>query len=231
MTHLDIALPQLKESVLGMMQIVKNQVEKSESALHNMDHDLAHEIIMNEKLVNAYELKIDIDCENILALYNPVAVDLRFVLTSYNINSTLERIADNAKGIAKFILDFESPINEEIKQTLRFEEMFKMVLFMLDTIYTAYEHEDTELARKIFKQDKSIDKIYKLSLQLSIDQIQQYPEHVKEILCLYTIIRKLERIGDLLENIAEELIYHIEAKVMKHRNLMKQNKADDSTKI
>ena len=100
MTHLEQEINDLRKELLSMFLAVDNQLQKSEKALLEFDKDLAAEITNTEKRINSLELKIDRDCENILALYSPVAVDLRFVLSVYKINHELERIADIADGIA-----------------------------------------------------------------------------------------------------------------------------------
>src|SRR5262245_40311532 len=101
MTHLDIELRQLKAEAIEMYDLVASQLKKSKNALINFDKELAREVNFNERRVNALELKIDKDCENIIALFNPLAVDLRLVLAVLKINSNLERIGDIADGIAR----------------------------------------------------------------------------------------------------------------------------------
>ena len=103
MTQLEQEIHELRKELLNMFLAVNNQLLKSEKALLEFDKDLAAEITNAEKRINSLELKIDRDCENILALYSPVAVDLRFVLSVYKINHELERIADIADGIANYV--------------------------------------------------------------------------------------------------------------------------------
>ena len=107
MSHLDTEIHLLREQLIDMQRLVRSQLSKCRTALFSFDTDLAREVLFNEKRVNALELKIDRDCENILALFNPVAVDLRFVLAALKINTNLERIGDNAEGIARYVLDVE----------------------------------------------------------------------------------------------------------------------------
>src|SRR5680860_1009683 len=102
MNHLDTEIKLLNDDILELMYLVKTQLEKGRKAFLNFDEELALEITINEKRVDALELKIDRDCENILALFNPVAVDLRFVMASFKINSDLERLGDHADSIAKY---------------------------------------------------------------------------------------------------------------------------------
>ena len=100
LTPLDNELQQLKSEVINMWKMVLSQLEKTERALSNMDKDLAREVVLTEKRVNAYELKIDSDCEDIIALFAPVAINLRFLLAALKINMNLERTGDIAEGIA-----------------------------------------------------------------------------------------------------------------------------------
>ena len=92
MSHLNIELQDLRSNILEMFELVQTQLTKSKESFLQLDKDLAREVVINEKRVNGFELKIDRDCENIIALFNPVAIDLRFVLACMKINSNLERI-------------------------------------------------------------------------------------------------------------------------------------------
>src|SRR6266487_6194075 len=105
MTQLEIELQHLNKEVVNMWNLVQSQLVKSMSSLLNFDKDLAREVVLLEKRVNGSELKIDRDCENIFALFNPLAVDLRFVLAVLKINSNLERIGDIADGIARYVVE------------------------------------------------------------------------------------------------------------------------------
>ena len=107
MTLLEQELKDLRVELLNMFLAVNNQLTKSEKSFLEFDKDIASEIANSEKRINSLELKIDRDCENILALYSPVAVDLRFVLSVYKINHELERIADIADGIADYVNDLD----------------------------------------------------------------------------------------------------------------------------
>src|SRR5579862_941297 len=104
MAQLEVQLGLLKQEVINMWSLVRSQLIKAQTSLINFDKDLAREVILKERRVNGYELKIDRDCENIFALLTPVAIDLRFVLAVLKINSNLERIGDIAEGVAKYIV-------------------------------------------------------------------------------------------------------------------------------
>src|SRR5215510_9252264 len=120
MKHTEKELQELKEEVNEMWRLVLSQLEKAKQSFLNGDVELAREIVSREKRVDAFELKIDSDCENYIALYSPVAVDLRLVLSLIKFGITLERIADFAKGIARHVIDddchkFDAQLIEELQ--------------------------------------------------------------------------------------------------------------------
>src|SRR4030095_13889274 len=125
-THLDTELSRLKNEIEEMGLLVQNQLKKSWQALKKHDKGIAREIIFQERRVNAEELKIDRDCENIMALFNPVAIDLRLVFATFKINSHLERIGDNAKGIARYSLEMEKPYDPVLLETLQIKKMYEV---------------------------------------------------------------------------------------------------------
>lgn len=217
MTHLDTELHLLKEQLIDMQRLVRTQIGKCKNALIQFDHELAHEVLELEPKINSLELKTDRDCENILALFNPVAVDLRFILAALKINTNLERIGDNAEGIARYVLDVKTPFPEQIIAAYRFEEMYKTAVSMLDDSLEAFITENTRLARDVFAKDDLLDEINLAATQTTLQLIgtAQEPLHCLNML---SIIRKLERVGDQTKNIAEEIIFFVEAKVLKHES-------------
>jgi len=229
MTHLDTEIKLLKDNVLELMFLVKNQLEKGQKALDNFDEELAHEIMANEKRVDSLELTIDRDCENILALFNPVAVDLRFVMASFKINSDLERIGDHTNSIAKYILDFGKQIDDETIDKMRIDEMYETSIKMMSNVFNAFITEDTKLARKVFKLDKTLNEINRSVSEVTAKLIRENVDQTHNYLYLFSIIRKLERVGDLTKNIAEDLIFYIEAKVLKHQKMKTKNSNGNSS--
>jgi len=218
MTQLETELDHLKNEVKNMWGLVTSQVVKASTALFNFDKDLAREVLLKEKRVNGAELKIDRDCENILALYSPVAIDLRFLLAVLKINSNLERIGDIAEGIAKYVLDAGGPFSQEILRATQIVEMYKESLTMLEDTLVAFENEDTIIARGVFKKDEFLDAVNISANELIESYLFEYPNDLDHALYILSIIRKLERVGDQSKNIAEEIIFYLEAKVLKHSN-------------
>lgn len=218
MTHLDIELKNLKTDMLEMFSLVKNQLEKSKLALITLDKDLAREVMVNEKRVNGFELKLDRDCENIIALLNPVAVDLRLVLACLKINSNLERVGDIADGIAKFVLDIKLEVEKDLLKETRLIEMFEVSQNILTDVMDAFDREDTVLARSVFKKDEILDEININANTAVAEFIRNHQDRINQSLYTLSAIRKLERVGDQCKNIAEEIIFYIEAKVLKHKS-------------
>ncbi len=217
MTHLDSELQLLKGECISMWNLVLLQINKTQDSLLRFDKDLAREVVLNEKRVNAYELKIDRDCENIFALFNPVAVDLRFVLAVLKINNNLERTGDIAEGIGKFIVFTETSFDKNLLEVAQVIKMFNEATSMLAEVLTAFEKEDTALARSVFKQDEVLDNINLKANSVIADFIRKNPDKLEQALYILSTIRKLERVGDQVKNIAEEIIFYVEAKVLKHK--------------
>jgi len=216
MTHLEIEIKRLKGEILEMFDIIQLQMRKANDAVILMDKELAREVNFNEKRVNALELKIDKDCENIFALFNPVAIDLRFVLAALKINYNLERIGDIADGISRYVVEANTVFDPELIDVSSLNEMFGMCLQMLDDVKKAFDYEDSKIARGIFQKDDFLDeKNAKANLVIE-EFIKSKPDKIAQSLQIISTIRKLERTGDQIKNIAEEIIFYIEAKVLKH---------------
>lgn len=218
MTHLEEELTKLKSEITDMWQMVISQLHKTREALLQFDKDLAREVVATEKRVNSRELKIDRDCENIFALFNPVAVDLRTVLAVLKINNNLERTGDIAEGIAKYIIFADEPFHAELLERTEILRMYDETNNILEDVLKAFETDDTRLARSIFKRDEIVDEINVKSNDVVADFIRSHPDKIEEALYLISMIRKLERVGDHCKNIAEEIIFNIEAKVLKHKS-------------
>jgi phosphate transport system protein len=216
MTHLDIELKQLKTDMVEMFHMVSLQLSKAKDGLVNFDKDLALEVMEKERRVNSFELKLDRDCENIIALFNPVAVDLRFVLACLKINNNLERNGDIADGIARFVLKIKTEPDKQLLESARLVEMFTIAIEMMTDVSLAFETEDTKLARSVFKRDAMLDEININANNAVAEFIKGNNDRINQSLYVLSTIRKLERIGDQCKNIAEEIIFYIEAKVLKH---------------
>lgn len=164
------------------------------------------------------ELKVERNCENYIALYNPVAIDLRLVLSIMKISISLERIGDYAEGIAHHIIDRDcNNIDNELIEELEIEKMFGVLLNMITNALVIFDLEETKSSRKILKKDKEVNRIYKMAFERLESYVLKNP---KDALCglkLILLIRKLERFGDHSGNIVEEIVFFLDAKVLKHK--------------
>lgn len=217
MNHKEKELLAIKDEVGQMWKLVLSQLEKSKQAFLHNDLELAREVVSREKRVDAFELKIDCDCENYIALYNPVAIDLRLVLSLIKISITLERIGDFAEGIARHVMDDDcNKVNPQLIEELNFEKVFDILTMMLSESFVALESENTKMSGRILAKDAEVNQCYNNSLNILTTYLEQ---HAKEIYCglkLLLVIRKLERIGDQCSNIVEEIVFYVDAKVLKH---------------
>ena len=221
MSHLETDLEQLKVDLIQMWNLVINQMEKARLALVNGDMDLAHEVRTNEKRVDAFELKIEMDCENIIMLQSPVAIDLRFLLSVLKINYNLERIGDYANTIAKSAEHSDKPWPAEMLSETKMPEMFFIAQSMIQQSLASFEKGDRKLVKGLFGMDEKLDKINYEITPVICKLIREKVDDIPMLLDAYSIIRKLERAGDHITNIAEELIFYYDAVVVKHNKLSK----------
>jgi len=217
MRLLEQELVTLRLDLMEMWRLVISQVTNAGEAILSFDKDLAAQVIRREKKVDAYELKLDGYCENIIALHQPVAIDLRFVLAVLKITSDLERIADFANGISHILISNPTIIlDAEIISDTRLSVMVEQVNKMLAQGLEAFENEKSSFAAAIFNEDSLVDEINENSVSVIANYVQKNPDRVYECLQLIGVFRKMERIGDHCSNIAEEIFFYIDAKVLKH---------------
>ena len=196
----------LKKEIDEMWTLVYNQLDRAGEAVLTLDKELAQQVMVRERRVNAFELKIDSDVEDIIALYNPVAIDLRFVLAMLKINTNLERLGDFAEGIARFVIRSKEPVlDAELLNRLRLAEMQAELLSMLELAKRALNEESIELAAGVFAKDNLLDEINARATGIIADYITEHPEAVHTGVDLVSVFRKLERAGDHITNIAEEI--------------------------
>lgn len=210
-------LAEIKKEVLDMWTLVLRQMQQAQKAVVTMDKGEAEQIAAHEKLVNSFDLKIDSMAEDFIALYTPVAVDLRFVLAMLNVNSNLERIGDYADGLARFVMrsQGEKP-DGKLFEELRLPEMFTRVITMLEQAKDALEREDAALAKSVIAQDDALDGLNADAIRILTDYAAAHPEGVRMCMELNGVFRKLERTGDHINNIVEDIVFYMDAKVLKH---------------
>lgn len=220
MKHTEKEILLLKEQINEMWRLVISQLEKAKDALLNNDVELALEVISREKRVNVYDLKVDNDCENFIALYSPVAIDLRLVLSLIKISAALERIGDFAEGIARFVADKDcKDLDDDLLEKLQMEKMFDIIIGMLYDCYATLDSENTKISGKILAKDKIVNRIYLNSISVLSEYTRANPDFTECGYKLFLMVRKLERVGDHCSNIVEEIVFYIDAKILKHGGL------------
>mgnify|MGYP000146231109 CR=1 FL=1 len=210
-------LKTIRQEVLDMWSLVYDQMSNVCEAIPTVDKEKAWDVLIREKRVNACELKLDCDIEDFLVLYNPVAVDMRFIVAMLKINTDLERIGDFAENIARFIIRQDGQrIDADLLEKTRLKEMADAVLDMLATAKTALENEDLTLANSLFEKDNLVDEINAASTKALAEYIGQHPEKAEFCLDFKGVFIRLERTGDHITNLAEEIVFYIDAVVLKH---------------
>ncbi len=212
---LDEHIEKLKTRVIKMCSLVDEQVQNAIKAVETNDLELANSVIDRDKKVNKYDVKIDKICQRIFALAQPVAMDLRYIMSSLTINSNLERIGDIAVNIAENIILIKAKPDFYINT--RLEEMFKLTKQMLKNSIDAFIGGNPELAKEVILADDVVDKLNGENHTILKNIMKQSPESIESAVALLVISRELERLADHATNIAEDVFFIVEAQLIKHK--------------
>ena len=207
-------LEKIKKMILSLGALAEEKVRLAIEAIQNRDADIAAEIIRRDTEIDDMEVEIEEECLKILALHQPVAVDLRFITAVIKINNDLERICDEAVNIAECVHKLAE--YAEATTSFDFKEMEQITDSMLRMSLDALVRLDTDLAYKVTTLDDDVDQCYVLSYNLAVGAISSQPELAEYYLTNILISRHLERIADHATNIAEEVIYLIEGEIVRH---------------
>lgn len=216
---IDTELKLIQSEVVRMWTLVYDQIGRTKQAVLGLDKNIAQQVSIRESLVDAFELKIDSEIEDFIALYTPVAIDLRFVLAMLKINNDLERIGDYAYSIARFVRETDAvELDAELVRRLRLEQMFSVVLEMMSGLKQSLEEMDPAHAVSVIAMDDTLDEVKSASDGILVEYAKKDSDAIPLLMGLGSIFRKLERAGDHLTNIAEEIVFFIDAKVIKHND-------------
>ncbi len=214
--HLQKEIDKLKRLILALGTLVEEHIQSAVKSLSEKDTDLAQMVIFSDDKIDCMEVDIEEEGLKILALHQPVAGDLRFITSVLKINSDLERIGDLGVNIAERAL-FISKNKTITNIPLDFSYMVNKVRFMLNNSLDALVNADTNLARKVCLSDDEVDYINKEMFIVIEEAMKEKPENIGIYLHLLSCSRHLERIADHATNIAEDVIYMIEGKVVRHK--------------
>jgi phosphate transport system protein len=212
--HFVQELEALKTNLIRMASLAEQAVHESIRAMVERNAELARGVIASEDRINALELENDEAIVDLLALQQPVASDLRFILSGLKINNDLERIGDHAVNIAESAISYSN--GPKLAVQLELSRMGQIAETMLRETIDGFIHGNPALGREVLRNDDVIDDLNRQTVRDLVHVIRTDPEAVEQALELVRVSRNLERIADLATNIAEEVIYFAEAHVVKH---------------
>jgi phosphate transport system protein len=212
--HLNRDLESVQRRVVSLASAVEQVVEKSIRALFDGDAELARALLSADTPIDMEENQIEEECLKILALHQPVAIDLRRVATIVKINSDLERMADLAVNIAERALALAQ--GPDVPVPVTFRQMTDLTVTMVRDSLDAFLKLDVSLARRVCRLDDEVDRFNLEIINHVSDFMKESPEHVDPGLHLFSAARQLERIADHATNIAEDVVYLAEGKIIRH---------------
>ena len=223
----DIQIEKLKTRLIKMCSLVDEQVDFAIRAMEEENIELAQLVMDRDKKVDKYDVKIEKICQKIFALNQPVAMDLRLIMSSLTINNNLERIGDIAVNIAEaFLILKKKP--EFIAKT-KFSEMAKVAKEMVKDSIDSFIENNAKLAHKVLKTDDILDELNRENHEILINLMKENPAVIEQAVSLLVTSRQMERMGDHATNIAEDVYFIVEAQLIKHKyeKIMLDDDSDD----
>ncbi|MFI5211538.1 MAG: phosphate signaling complex protein PhoU [Ignavibacteria bacterium] len=205
----------LKKLILSLGAIVEEQIQRSMLSLERRDTALAEEVITKDKEVDSLEILIEEECLKILALYQPVAKELRFVVAVLKMNNDLERMGDLATNIAKRARFLSKRERTELVE--EFAGISDKVQAMVKKSLDALVNTDVNLAKEVLAGDDEVDRLTKQMLKRTINAIEKDPGRTKDYFSIRSISKNLERIADSATNIAEDVVYLCSGEIIRHQ--------------
>lgn len=213
--HLHRDLDKLKRELLLLGSLVEDLTRRAVLALKERRQDLAEQVDLDDKEVDEREIRLEEDCLKILALHQPVANDLRFVVTVMKVNNDLERVGDLAGNLANraAFLAGRDPISIPEELLAMSDRVPRMLRRSLDALV----EQDTAKAKSVLEDDEVVDETHKQLFMILEERMKDTPERIREWIQLLSASRYLERIADLATNIAEDVVFLVDGAVVRHR--------------
>jgi phosphate transport system protein len=211
--HFERDLAQLRNKLEEMVNLCSESMDSAAQAFLEGNAQAAERAFLNERRINQLEIEIDHDVVDCFALFQPVAVDLRFLLAILKINNDLERIADHVVNICQSAVTCAS---QPPSTRLELARMFELARNMFSDACRSFFEKDLQTARAVLETDDMVDGLNRSTIREAVQLVKAGTLPLESALELMRIARNLERIGDLSTNIAEEVIFHVQAKVIKH---------------
>lgn len=213
--HFENEIEKLKKKILRLAAMVEKSLQSAVKSITDGNLELAREIINSDENIDSFEVEVEEECLKILALHQPVAADLRYIIAVLKINNDLERIADLAVNIAQ--RTGEVVANPGLPVPFDLPDMLEITLGMVKDCVDALVMNDTVKARQVIDDDDEIDNRHEKAFKAVQNQIRQNPEATEYYISLASVSRNLERIADHATNIAEDVIYMIDGEIVRHQ--------------
>lgn len=214
MSHLTKEITLLKKKLLSMGALVEERVAKASRSIADRDLELANQIVKSDYEVDELEVEIEEECLKVLALHQPVAKDLRFIIAVLKINNDLERVGDLAVNIAERAVVLAGKPSSCMP--FDFVGMATKVQQMLSSAIDSLVNQDTREAQRVRAEDNEIDALNRQIYELVKEKVNEAPEQIDCLLHSLSVGRHLERIADHATNIAEDVIYLVKAEIIRH---------------
>lgn len=212
--HFHEELELLKSRLVAMSGIAEEQVRAAVEALIDRDQTKAQQVIEKDEMVDELELAIDDLAINLLALQQPLARDLRFITSAMKIGNDLERVGDHAVNIAEdlnwLLAAAPFPLTPEL------EEMARLANAMLSDALNAFITGDSARARDVLERDDRVDELHENNFRILLTHMMEDPRKITAGMDLFLVSGNIERIADLATNIAEEVVFFVEGRSIKH---------------
>jgi phosphate transport system protein len=214
--HFQREVDKLKRMILNEASLIESDLRKALKSLHERDETLATEVKNSDFVIDEMEVEIEEDALKILALHQPVAFDLRFIISVIKINNDLERIGDLTANIASRTAELKKYPHMEIPSNI--SKMADVALTMVKESLESLINLDEKLAKKVCEDDEIVDSFHKQTYKLVSEKVKEEPDNINFFLKILGISRYLERIADHSTNIAEDVIYMVEGKISRHQS-------------
>jgi len=212
--HFQREMDRLNQQITAAGSRVEKQVSEAYEALGRLDVATAQRVIRGDEDIDQIEVQLEEECLKLLALYQPVAGDLRLIVSILKINNDLERIGDHAAHISRIVIRLAELPHIEIPRTMH--TIYQQSKLMLRKSLLAFVEADRSLADTVLRMDEEIDVLCKSTMPGQIELIRATPEETEQRLMVITACRQLERIGDHAANIAENVIYLLSGDIIRH---------------
>lgn len=212
--HFHEELAQLKALLLDMSSLAEELVRQSVEALHERDSSKADAVILADREIDALEIEIDDACVQLLALQQPMARDLRLITMAMKISNDLERVGDHAVNIAEAVQHLSK--HPPFAQFPEIEEMARLASEMLSDALDDFVRGDAQGAREVCKRDDLVDALHGSMFRILLTHMMEDPRRIGAAMSIFLVSGNLERIADLATNIAEDVVFLVEGRTIKH---------------